>query len=66
MFVDLQTKHRSWVLDVLTYDSEESLLAVLESAVVRPALERAAELNVKKTEEFRVRHVRDYRGISAT
>ena len=60
MFQDLQQKYGGWVLDVLKYDSAEKLVAVLEKAVVKPALEKGRELLVKKTEIIRTRHVNDY------
>jgi hypothetical protein len=60
MFQDLQQKYGEWVLDVLQYDSAESLLLVLEQAVVRPALEKGQQLLVKKGEMLRTRHVKDY------
>jgi len=59
MFQDLQNKY-PWVLDVLEYDSCATLVKVMEDAVVRPALEKAAQLVRKKAEEIRKRHVRDY------
>jgi uncharacterized protein YjbI with pentapeptide repeats len=61
MFRDLQQKYGDWVLDVLKYDSAENLVQVLEKAVVSPALERGNRLLLKKAEEIRERHVRDYR-----
>ena len=63
MFRDLKQKYGEWVLDVLEYDSVERLLAVLEQAVVRPALEKSAQLLYKKTEEIKKRHVKDYQRI---
>jgi len=60
MFRDLQQKYGGWVLDVLKYDSAENLVAVLEKAVVGPALEKGKELLAKKTEEIRFRYVRDF------
>jgi hypothetical protein len=59
MFLDLQHKY-DWVLDVLRYDSTENLIKVFENAVVKPALERAEELVVKKAKEISEKHVRDY------
>jgi hypothetical protein len=60
MFRDLKQKYGAWVLDLLTYDSTENLVQVLDKAVVRPALEKGQELLVKKAEAMRRRHVRDY------
>jgi uncharacterized protein YjbI with pentapeptide repeats len=62
MFRDLQQKYGDWVLDVLRYDSAENLLQVLEPAVIQPALERSESLLLKKAEQIRERHVRDYIG----
>jgi len=60
MFRDLRQKYGQWVLDVLKYDSIESLLTVFSKAVVGPALERADQLTLKRAEIMRVRHVKDY------
>ena len=60
MFRDLKQKYGEWVLDLLKYDSADNLARVLESAVVRPALEKAEALLLRKTEALRTRHVRDY------
>jgi hypothetical protein len=61
MFRDLKQKYGEWVLDVLKYDTAESLLHVLERAVVRPALEKGQQLLLKKAEVIQARHVRDYK-----
>ena len=60
MFADLKQKYGLWVLDLLEYDSPERLVSVLESAVIKPALAKADELQLAKTEVLRTRHVRDY------
>jgi hypothetical protein len=60
MFKDLKEKYGEWVLDVLKYDSTDNLLAVFNDAVVRPALEKAEILRLKKHEDIHFRHVRDY------
>jgi uncharacterized protein YjbI with pentapeptide repeats len=59
MFADLQGKY-DWVLDVLKYDSVENLIRALEPAVVRPALEKADQLLLRRAEAIRERHVREY------
>ncbi len=59
MFKDLKQKYDDWVLDMLVYDSVANLLSVLDRAVVRPALEKADQLVLKKAELMRNRHVRD-------
>jgi hypothetical protein len=60
MFQDLQHKYGEWVLDVLEYDSADNLIQFLEEAVVRPALDKSNQLILKKAEEIRTRHIRDY------
>lgn len=60
MFQDLQGKYGDWVLDVLKYDSAANLIAVLERAVVAPALVLEDRLLTRKTEQIRSRHVQDY------
>jgi hypothetical protein len=58
MFVDLQTKY-NWVLPVLVYDTKENLMAVLDNAVIRPALEKHDELLAARAEGLKILHVRD-------
>jgi uncharacterized protein YjbI with pentapeptide repeats len=60
MFQDLKQKYGAWVLDVLKYDSTDSLLQVFDKAVVRPALEMSQTLLLKKAKAIRDRHVKDY------
>lgn len=60
MFSDLVQKYGDWVLDVLTYNSVDGLIAVLEKAVVKPALELSGKLLQRKTKAIRKRHVSDY------
>ena len=60
MFVDIQNKY-DWVLDVLEYDSVESLIEVMEKAIINPALDRAVKLDVKKARKLTKKHVKDYR-----
>ncbi len=60
MFQDLQQKYGEWVLKVLSYDTVENLLNVMDEAVIKPALEKADQLLLKKTEEIMGRHVKDY------
>jgi len=61
MFKDLKQKYGAWVLDVLEYDSAQSLIDVMENAVVQPALDKAYELIDRKAEDLKKRHVRDYK-----
>jgi uncharacterized protein YjbI with pentapeptide repeats len=60
MFQGLQHKYGEWVLDVLKYDSAANLREVLDAAVVRPALDKADQLILKKAQAIRTRHIRDY------
>lgn len=60
MFRDLQQKYGSWVLDVLRYDTAENLLAVLDCAVIEPAIELEQKLLVRKAADLRSRHVHQY------
>lgn len=59
MFVDLQRKY-TWVLPVLEYDTKENLLAALDNAIIRPALEKHDELVERRTEDLKVLHIRDF------
>jgi Pentapeptide repeats (8 copies) len=60
MFTDLQNKYRDWVLDTLLYDTPSNLVNVLERAIVKPALDRQAELLLIKAQGLRTRHINDY------
>ncbi|HSL02986.1 MAG TPA: hypothetical protein VK901_05550, partial [Nitrospiraceae bacterium] len=60
MFADLKQKYGEWVLDLLKYDSPDTLLKVFDKAVVKPALEKAEELSLKKAEKMRIRHAKDF------
>src|SRR5579884_2779430 len=60
MFTDLQNRYHDWVLDTLRYDTPSNLVKVLEQAIVRPALERQAELLLIKAQDLRTRHIKDY------
>ncbi len=59
MFKDLKSKY-NWVLDPLAYDTPSNLIKVLEIAVVKPALEKRAELLAKKVEQLRVRDIDEF------
>lgn len=58
MFANLQ--NYPWMFDVLQYKDCEQLLAVIDKAIIQPALIRADELNVQKAEAVRMRHAEDY------
>jgi uncharacterized protein YjbI with pentapeptide repeats len=60
MFRDLAQKYGEWVIDLLQYDSVENLLANFEQAVVRPALEKAQKLQLKRAQQLQIRTLRDY------
>src|SRR5271165_4091231 len=60
MFSNLQTKYH-WVLDVLGYNSSDTLVEVLDEAVIIPALKKRDELEQEKMRNKPTRHVDDYR-----
>ena len=62
MFLNLQTKYH-WVLDVLGYNSPDTLIEVLEEAVIIPALKKRDELEQEKIRKRPTRHVDDYRKL---
>lgn len=45
---------------MLKYDTVDNLLGAMESAVIKPALERAVYLRVRKAQPIRERHVSQY------
>lgn len=47
MFADLQNKY-DWVMDVLTYDSTQTIVEALASLILKPALRMQAELTARK------------------
>ncbi len=59
MFIDLQIKH-DWVLDVLTYDSIDHLLAGLQDAVIVPALQKHETLVQRRAQAVGTRHIQQY------
>jgi hypothetical protein len=62
MFANLQTKY-DWVLDSLVYDFPQSLIDVLDDALINPALEKRHELELRKARNTPTRHVSDYPSI---
>jgi Pentapeptide repeats (8 copies) len=60
MFSNLQIKY-DWVLGTLEYDSSQSLIDVLDDAVINPALIKRHELELRKARSTPIRHVSDYR-----
>jgi hypothetical protein len=61
MFQDLKQKYGEWVLDPLEYDTAQGLLDVFDEAVVAPANKMAGKLELKKAEQIRTRHVKDFK-----
>ena len=61
MFQDLKQKYGEWVLDPLEYDTAQGLLDVFDEAVIAPANEKAAQLELKKAEQIQTRHVKDFK-----
>jgi hypothetical protein len=60
MFRDLKQKYNDWVLDLLTYDSPEQLVSVLDKAIVSPALDRSQMLVQRRAASLNVLHARDF------
>jgi len=59
MFRDLQNKY-DWVLPTLEYGTAESLIEVLDQAVIQPALKVREHLQQRKTGDPGMRHVKDF------
>ncbi len=47
------------MLDPIRYPSVDRLVQKLDTAIIRPALERSAKLLARKAEELRVRDIED-------
>jgi hypothetical protein len=60
MFKNLQSKYH-WVLDILRYGSSDTLIQVLDEAVIIPALKKRDQLEQEKIRERPMCHVDDYR-----
>ncbi len=58
MFANLQ--NYPWMFDVLQYKDSDQLIAVIDKAIIQPALIKADELNVLKAEDVRKRHAKDF------
>jgi uncharacterized protein YjbI with pentapeptide repeats len=58
MFKNLQSY--SWMLDLLEYKDSDQLIAVIDKAIIQPALIKADELNFQKAAKVRKRHASDY------
>jgi uncharacterized protein YjbI with pentapeptide repeats len=59
MFIDLQRQF-DWVLEVLTYDSTDHLLAGLQDAVITPALQKHGALVERRARVVGTRHIHQY------
>ena len=60
MFKDLPKKY-NWVLEpVRAYDTKEALIDMLETAIIKPAIQKHKELIRKKAEELEVKDVREF------
>jgi len=59
MMVDLQKKY-NWVLNTVTYDSQETLMKVLKPLIIDPAMKKRQELRIIKAQEPEVILGKDY------
>ena len=59
MMVDLQKKY-NWVLNTVSYDSQETLMKVLKSLIIDPAMKKRQELRLIKAQEPEVISGKDY------
>ena len=59
MMINLQKKY-NWVLDTLTYDSIDSLIKALKSAIIDPAIEKHHELRLIKVKESKMSPSEDF------
>jgi uncharacterized protein YjbI with pentapeptide repeats len=59
MMVDLQKKY-NWVLNTVSYDSEETLMKVLRPLIIDPAMKKRQELRLIKAQEPEIISAKDY------
>jgi hypothetical protein len=59
MMVDLQKKY-NWVLNTVSYDSEETLMKVLKPLIIEPAMEKRQELRLVKAYEPEIISGKEY------
>ena len=59
MMVDLQKKY-NWVLNTVSYDSEETLMKVLKPLIIDPAMKKRQELRLIKAQEPEVISGKDF------
>ena len=59
MMVDLQKKY-SWVLNTVSYDSQETLMKALKPLVIDPAMKKRQELRIIKAQEPEIISAKDF------
>jgi len=59
MMIDLHKKY-NWVLDTLSYDSIDTLIKELKSAIIDPAIEKHHELRLIKAKDSKIRPAKDF------
>jgi Pentapeptide repeats (8 copies) len=59
MMVDLQKKY-NWVLNTVSYDSEETLMKVLKPLIIDPAMKKRQELRLIKAQEPEIISAKDF------
>ena len=59
MMVDLQKKY-NWVLNTVSYDSQETLMNVLKPLIIDPAMKKRQELRIIKAQEPEVISAKDF------
>ncbi len=59
MMVDLQKKF-NWVLNTVSYDSEETLIKALKPLIIDPAMKKRQELRIIKAQEPEIISAKDY------
>jgi len=59
MMVDLQKKY-NWVLNTVSYDSQETLMKVLKPLIIDPAMMKRQELRMIKAQEPEIISAKDF------
>ena len=59
MMVNLQNKY-NWVLNTVSYDTEETLMKVLKPLIIDPAMKKRQELRVIKAQEPEIISAKDF------
>lgn len=59
MMVDLQKKY-DWVLNTVSYDSQETLIKVLKPLIIDPAMKKHQELRIVKAQEPEIISAKDF------